>query len=272
MLVRFVRPLAGFALRAPAVLVIRGYAKASPIVEAINAARTSVVKNAAVKKPAKKVASKKTIAKKKPVKKPKKTVKKAIKKPKKTVKKAIKKPKKRIVQKLVAKRDVPRFPGNLFSQFVKENHSAVAGIPPHDRIRELSSQWQGLSESEKNHWQSRAMTAQESYQRAYEQYVTSLTPDEIAKENALRRKLKKNGRKSNIKPLVDSRRPKRPLTAYLLFNIENRDPSLSVAENGKRSGETWRNMSDSEKTKYFQLAKARSEKYRQDMEAYMNIA
>jgi len=258
MLVRFVRPLAGFALRVPALISIRGYAKASsPIVNALKTAK-SVVAKATVKKPAKKVAAKrKPVAKKKPIKK-------AIKK----------KPKKPIVKKprLVANSDVPRPPGSPFALFVKNRQPSHSGLPVLDRLKAAASEWHALPETDKNDWKSRANAAKEDYHRIYEQYITGLSPVEIAKENSIRRKLKRNGQKRNIRPLVDSRRPKKPLSAFFLFLRETRDSSLPPMEIGKRAGEAWRSMSDGEKAKYTHQAKTEYAKYKEAMKTYMGTA
>ncbi|KAL6071040.1 FACT complex subunit SSRP1 [Balamuthia mandrillaris] len=72
----------------------------------------------------------------------------------------------------------------------------------------------------------------------------------------------------------NEQKPKRALTAYLLFSQEKRDsikvanPSAPFGEIGKLLGQAWKDLPDSEKQKYNEKAAQGKIKYQKDMAKY----
>mmetsp|Transcript_4844 Transcript_4844/g.7332 ORF Transcript_4844/g.7332 Transcript_4844/m.7332 type:complete len:93 (-) Transcript_4844:51-329(-) len=72
----------------------------------------------------------------------------------------------------------------------------------------------------------------------------------------------------------DPKQPKRPLSAFMFFSKENRP--IVIAENegisfgaiGKKLGEKWRGMSDSDKKPYAKLHAEDKKRFEREMQAY----
>jgi hypothetical protein len=76
-----------------------------------------------------------------------------------------------------------------------------------------------------------------------------MSPKLIADENSKRRILaKKFKAKANTKLLKDPRAPKRPLTGYFRFAVENFTPGTPVMESSKETAQRWKAMSEAEKS------------------------
>ncbi|KAG5457054.1 MAG: high mobility group box domain-containing protein [Olpidium bornovanus] len=76
------------------------------------------------------------------------------------------------------------------------------------------------------------------------------------------------------KPKKDPNAPKRPLSAYMFYTRDQRDlvrkehPNATFGEMGKILGEKWRNMDDSQKKPYCDMAEDDRVRYEHDKAAY----
>ena len=81
-------------------------------------------------------------------------------------------------------------------------------------------------------------------------------------------------RVKKVKKVKDPNAPKRNLSAYFFFMNDQRpkvvksNPDLKVTEVGKKLGELWRAMSDSEKAPYVKKADADKIRYEKAKAAY----
>jgi len=72
----------------------------------------------------------------------------------------------------------------------------------------------------------------------------------------------------------DSDKPKRPLTAYMLFSqekradIKNNNPNVSFGEIGKLLGQAWQQLSPEDRKPFEENAKVAKAKYLDDMKEY----
>jgi len=124
-----------------------------------------------------------------------------------------------------------------------------------------------LSPQEKEPYKRRSLAMKEIRERELHAYMSSLTPDDIKRENTFRAAQRKAGksRRGNIK---DPNAPKKPLSAYFMFLQRIRsDPVLvrevfgDETETTKQSvlaAEKWRSMTDEERKPF--LAQAEQEK------------
>ena len=77
--------------------------------------------------------------------------------------------------------------------------------------------------------------------------------------------------KSTSRRSKDPRAPKRPLTAYFLFSAEHRsqfEKGTPVAEQAKKLGEQWRELSDEDKQPFVDKAAKAKEAYAVTMQKY----
>lgn len=117
---------------------------------------------------------------------------------------------------------------NAYMLFVKDHRSSVTKQHPNLKVTEISKKlgemWRNLSESEKAVYKSKA------------------TPNKPRAPKAQ-------------KTIPKTKKP-RKLNPYMKFANSNRkqvmadNPSLKITEIGKKLGEMWRKLSDSEKAKY----------------------
>jgi hypothetical protein len=97
-------------------------------------------------------------------------------------------------------------------------------------------------------WSGRAEAINATRKQEYQNAVASMTPQEIKIENSKRRLLaKKYNQKTNTHIIKDPNAPKRPISAFLRFSIENRTPGAGVTEAAKEAGQRWKAMSVSDK-------------------------
>jgi len=133
--------------------------------------------------------------------------------------------------------------------------------------KEAGLEYASLSEEEKEPYKRRSQVAKDIRDQQYKEYMRSLTPDDIKRENAFRSAQRKAGksRKSNIK---DPNAPKKPLSAYFMFLQRIRaDPGLVREIFGEETETTkqsvlaaakWRSMTDDERKPF--LAQAEQDK------------
>lgn len=133
--------------------------------------------------------------------------------------------------------------------------------------KEAGQEYASLSPEEKEPYKRRSQILKEARERELNAYMSSLTPDDIKRENAYRTAQRKAGksRKGNIK---DPNAPKKPLSAYFMFLQRIRSNPGMVQEIFGDETETtkqsvlaaakWRSMTDDERKPY--LAQAEHEK------------
>ncbi|THH16420.1 hypothetical protein EW146_g4232 [Bondarzewia mesenterica] len=133
--------------------------------------------------------------------------------------------------------------------------------------KEAGIEYAQLSNAEKEPYKRRSQAMKEIREREYLAYMSSLTPEDIKRENTFRAAQRKAGksRKGNIK---DPNAPKKPLSAYFMFLQRIRsDPVLVKDVFGDETETTkqsvlaagkWRSMTDDERKPF--LAQAEQEK------------
>ncbi|KAH8988508.1 hypothetical protein EDB92DRAFT_1800465 [Lactarius akahatsu] len=133
--------------------------------------------------------------------------------------------------------------------------------------KEAGVEYARLSVQEKEPYKRRSLAMKEIRERELHAYMSSLTPEDIKRENTFRAAQRKAGksRRGNIK---DPNAPKKPLSAYFMFLQRIRsDPVLvrevfgDETETTKQSvlaAEKWRSMTDEERKPF--LAQAEQEK------------
>jgi len=133
--------------------------------------------------------------------------------------------------------------------------------------KEAGVEYARLSPEEKEPYKRRSLAMKEIREREHHAYMSSLTPDDIKRENVFRAAQRKAGksRRGNIK---DPNAPKKPLSAYFMFLQRIRSDPVLVknvfgheTETTKQSvlaAEKWRSMTDEERKPF--LAQAEQEK------------
>ncbi|KAH9045280.1 hypothetical protein EDB85DRAFT_2070139 [Lactarius pseudohatsudake] len=133
--------------------------------------------------------------------------------------------------------------------------------------KEAGVEYARLTAQEKEPYKRRSLAMKEIRERELHAYMSSLTPEDIKRENTFRAAQRKAGksRRGNIK---DPNAPKKPLSAYFMFLQRIRsDPVLvrevfgDETETTKQSvlaAEKWRSMTDEERKPF--LAQAEQEK------------
>ncbi|KAK9475021.1 uncharacterized protein V1510DRAFT_164221 [Dipodascopsis tothii] len=166
-------------------------------------------------------------------------------------------------------KSAPKRAGSSWAFFVKDN--LAPGVPFKDAVPALSMKYRALSSSELEHYQKLALAARAQYETDLERYCRDKGGDAILKENQLRRKKIKEGVKS-VKLIRDPLRPKRPLSAPLLFfqqmKHEGRLGSGPLAEQHRESKALYEALPAGERAAYEARTESARSAYRASMAQY----
>lgn len=141
------------------------------------------------------------------------------------------------------------------------------------KAREIAQQWnQKLTDVEKQHYRDQAMALLEDHAKILRQWWSTADPQLVELENSRRRR--HNKQPSSVKKLAllkDPRKPKRPLTAFMLFKNEHAEPANSIVEMAsqmKGIGAQWQSMSEESKAPYVQGAAEAQMQYKSALKKY----
>ncbi|KAJ7365411.1 hypothetical protein OS493_005518 [Desmophyllum pertusum] len=146
-----------------------------------------------------------------------------------------------------------------------------AGLLPEAKLTEvmkaLSNQWKNISNEEKEQWKQIQEKMKEEYKEKVISFDEGLTPEERAFLEEKRGPKMRQLAKEKSKLLG---RPKRPLTAYIIFVQKNirgmESPTGSTAvERIQTLAQTWNNMTSEEKEEYVVESRQAFEQYQKDV-------
>ncbi|KAL4905844.1 hypothetical protein BDW74DRAFT_152140 [Aspergillus multicolor] len=99
---------------------------------------------------------------------------------------------------------------------------------------------------------------------ALKAFVESYTPLQILEANRARRRLAKLRNKQRCTLIDDERLVKSAMTGWLYFLNETRDKNASIPEASRTAASEWKNLSVSEKSKYYRLAEEDQARYQRE--------
>ncbi|XP_050546342.1 transcription factor A, mitochondrial [Daktulosphaira vitifoliae] len=161
----------------------------------------------------------------------------------------------------------PKKPNPPFFKFLQEkriNMMSNDNMKLKDVAQEASKLWKDVDVDSKNEMNEIYRKELEQYKQDIESYKKNLTKeqkDEIMRaqydeiESKMKRKMKKE--------LKELGKPRKPLTAYLLYLVERNEErgNLSIQDFMKKVGKEWREMNNDSKQKYVTAASVENEKY-----------
>ncbi|KAF2211594.1 hypothetical protein CERZMDRAFT_98475 [Cercospora zeae-maydis SCOH1-5] len=137
-----------------------------------------------------------------------------------------------------------------------------------DRVKEAAAKWKQVSAADVEHYNHLRRTANEAAAAEYKRWIEAHPPNDIRLANLARAQLRRQfpSQKSKWADLSDERRPKRPISPFLIFNIDRQNSgdfaNIKIPERAKLISEEWKALSQSEKDKYNRL-------FSQDMQRYL---
>merc|ERR1711971_1289129 len=116
----------------------------------------------------------------------------------------------------------------------------------------------------------------EKEKEIYQQKIATISEDVISSNKATKAqkrvtKSKKSAADELKQLLEETKKPKKPLTAYLLFSMDCRAKlpnTMSSQEKLKKIGNEWQNATDSVKDDYLAKQKANHDRYQTDLTAW----
>ncbi|KAI0383840.1 hypothetical protein F5Y04DRAFT_249830 [Hypomontagnella monticulosa] len=140
------------------------------------------------------------------------------------------------------------------------------------KLKGISEAFKNLSTSESQRLASVAEQNKLSNNAAYKAWVESHTPLQIKEAIRARRLLKEKYNfppKKTAKTIQDERIPKHPVAAFMLFSkarwASGEFANTTAPEAAKQIGSEWKNLPDTERQSYQDLAKAASDQYAKEM-------
>jgi hypothetical protein len=96
-------------------------------------------------------------------------------------------------------------------------------------------------------YRERAAIQSKTRKADYEKAVAKLSRSEIKEENRKRRILRSKYKSKSAKIIKDPNAPKRALSAFVRFYIENKEPGVAAVQGSAHATQLWKTMSDTEK-------------------------
>uniref|UniRef100_A0A8I5NLD7 Transcription factor A, mitochondrial n=1 Tax=Papio anubis TaxID=9555 RepID=A0A8I5NLD7_PAPAN len=138
-------------------------------------------------------------------------------------------------------------------------------------VRRIAKHWRELPDSEKKVYREAYKADWEVYKEEISRFKEQLTPSEITslEKEILDKRLKRKA-VTKRKELIQLGKPKRPRSAYNIYVAERFQEAKgdSPQEKLKTVKENWKNLSDSEKEIYIQLAKEDEIRYHNEMKSW----
>ncbi|XP_072745474.1 transcription factor A, mitochondrial isoform X1 [Anoplolepis gracilipes] len=170
----------------------------------------------------------------------------------------------------------PKKPLNVFMQYflsMKDKlHKEYPNCTQQDLVKKVAKQWAHVEPTVKQNLQKQYMEQHSVYKQKLMDYKNSITDDQqmlikkelVKKEHALE--------KSQVKQkLAELGKPKRPLTAFILFVQDNKmskDSHVSQQDWLSNLGKEWKNLTMEAKSKYITDAAQLSEKYKVEIKKW----
>jgi HMG (high mobility group) box len=180
---------------------------------------------------------------------------------------------KRVVRRKKKKRDpnAPKRPRSAYILFCSHQREAVKaqqpGAKPSDLMRALGALWKSMNDDQKVHYNKRAEEDKHRYNTEMQSYTP---PDESSDSDsdAPRRRKKKKKKDPNA--------PKRAMSAYLFFGMQQRpiikaqNPHLRSHEIMKQIADLWRNLPAHAKIEFDRKAEEDKRRYMEAIQNYKN--
>ena len=161
----------------------------------------------------------------------------------------------------------PKRPLTSFLRYMQEMRPSIVkklpkGAPVSEVAKEGGRKWRGLSAAKKKPYEEAAEEEWDEYREAMAEFKA---------QGGVMPVKKKRGAKKQRDPNM----PKRPLSAYILFMMENRPKIVKslpadakVTEVMKEAGKQWRALTAAKKKKYETEAAKLKKEYAKEMDAY----
>ncbi|TIB93103.1 hypothetical protein E3Q19_01492 [Wallemia mellicola] len=149
-----------------------------------------------------------------------------------------------------------------------------------------SELYKKLTDSEKQPYIEQSKQLRTKQAKEFADYIKSLPLDLLKRENSIRSKLRKQGKKGGVQRIKDPNAPKRPLTAYFAYLKDLRENESirrevfgdsavswiesSIIEQSKTASDKWKELSDDFKQTYKDRATEAKKKYEQVKHEYEN--
>lgn len=144
-------------------------------------------------------------------------------------------------------------------------------------LQDASTAYKALPDSEKSKLLEQLPELVAQQKAIYDEFVKNLSPADILAENKTRAALRKTkiaAGKSvrNLAPIVDPNAPKKPMNAFLSYLVENRGnpeySGMTVSEQAKAIGEKWKQLGESEKSRYQNVSEKALNDWKQKTKEY----
>lgn len=162
------------------------------------------------------------------------------------------------------KKQLPKGPTRCrtpYAFFMINNHKELTteNMTFKERTQKMASAWKALSEEDRKPYVEQSKGDKKRYEEALDAFLEE--NPEVTKANKRKRKREEG-------------EPKRAKTAYIFYTIDNRtkvqseNPDMKTTEIMSELGKQWKSLDDSKKSKYVEMAKNDSDRYKQEKEAW----
>ena len=165
----------------------------------------------------------------------------------------------------------PKKPTTSYFCYMKERREAIKSKQPDignkEIISKMAEEWKKLSDQEKEKYNALANKDKIRYANEMKNY----TPSEEDKKSTKGKK-GNTGKKAKKEKVEGA--PKKPLTAFFIFQNEKREefkkkyPDLAQKELVTKLSEAWKNLSEKDKKKYNDKNAEAKKQYEKDLKAF----
>ncbi|ORX95809.1 HMG-box [Basidiobolus meristosporus CBS 931.73] len=180
---------------------------------------------------------------------------------------------KKVIKAVDEKLTPPKRPLTAYLHFHKEFLNSLTPDEKTDIIatsKLVGEKWQKLTEADKKRYQEIAIKDREAYETKHKQFMDSLSADDFVKLAQIRKLSKAQGK--TFPKFRDPNAPRKPMTSYVHF-LKDKYSEVSAGSSNteifRKIAQEWREIPESSKKHYEQLAADDKLRYEREIKEYM---
>lgn len=164
---------------------------------------------------------------------------------------------------------------NVFiAERTKELHQEKPGLKGSELVKQIAGKWKALSENDRRTYEEKSTRLQKEYEDAFLRMSSQEFRQAVEEEMARLQAKRFTALRRQQRTLKEAHHFPEPDAGYFKIQAAAKDHSKEISKNtsvparGRKMGELWNNLSETEKKAYEKREQAARAKYRKDVESW----